>query len=160
MTGTRYAFRHFAMLAAAGVLLTALALSPALGATGATFVRAQSGRGFGGTVSALKKSISGNGMMVMGHVNQAKVLSTTGLHLKGGESFLVGNPRVGKKLFRVSPAVGAVLPLRMYVWEHDGRTWVGYFKPSDLLDGIDPHLAKPAHRMDRKFRAILTGATR
>jgi len=160
MTRTRHAFRHFAGLAAGTLLLSALALPPALGATGATFVRARSSHGFSGTISALKKSISGHGMMVMGHVNQAKVLSMTGLHLKGGESFLVGNPRVGKKLFRMNPAVGAVLPLRMYVWEHGGHTWVGYFEPSELLDGINPRLAKPGQMMDRKFKAILTDATR
>jgi len=159
MSTIRSAFHLFASIAAGLTLLTAVSAAPALAAGGATFVHQESQHSFSGTVSALKKSISGNGMMVMGHINQAKVLSMTGLHLKGGQSFLVGNPRVGKKLFKMNPAAGAVLPLRVYVWEHDGHAYVGYFQPSDLLEGIDSHLAKPGHMMDKKFKMILKGAT-
>lgn len=154
----RSAFHRFTSITAAVILLAAVSSVPAM-AAGARFIHRESTHGFAGTVSALKKSISNNGMMVMGKINQARVLSMTGLHLKGGESFLVGNPRVGKKLFRMSFAAGAVLPLRMYVWEHGGHAYVGYFQPSDLLEGVDARLAKPGHMMDRKFKAILTGAT-
>jgi uncharacterized protein (DUF302 family) len=66
----------------------------------------------------------------MGMLNQAHALSMTGLHLQGAESFFVGNPVVGKKLFAADPAVGAVVPLRIYVWEKGGETHVGYFQPS------------------------------
>lgn len=144
--------------AAAVGLLTALATTSAL-ASGATFVQKVSHQGFNATVSALKHSISANGMMVMGHINQKQVLSMTGLHLENGQSFLVGNPAVGKKLFAMDPAVGAVLPLRVYVWSQAGHTYVGYFEPAQLLGGINAKLAGPGKMMNHKFAAIVHGAT-
>ncbi|HYW77360.1 MAG TPA: DUF302 domain-containing protein [Gammaproteobacteria bacterium] len=124
-----------------------------------TFVQAESSHSFSSTVSHLKHAISSNGMMVMGHINQANVLKMTGLHLKGAESLLVGNPKVGKKFFSMSPSAGAVLPLRMYVWDEHGKTYVGYFKPSALLSDVNTQFAKPSQMMDKKFAMILKAAT-
>ncbi|AWN14448.1 DUF302 domain-containing protein [Salinisphaera sp. LB1] len=145
--------RVFALLLVAGFLFSASSFAAT------NFVQAQSSHSFNSTVSQLKHAISGNGMMVMGHIDQANVLKMTGLHLKGAESFLVGNPKVGKKLFKMSPAAGAVLPLRMYVWEKGGQTYVGYFQPSDLLTAVDSQFRKPGQMMDKKFHMILKGAT-
>ena len=48
--------------------------------------------------------------MVMGNVNQKAILSMAGLNLEGAESFLVGNPRVGKELFGMNPGGGGGYP--------------------------------------------------
>lgn len=127
---------------------------------GGDFVLVQSHRDFQGTVSALKTAVASNQMMVMGRINQAKVLSMTGLHLAGGESFLVGNPVVGKKAFAIDPAAGAVLPARMYVWTAHGKTYVGYLKPSVELGAVDPKFGKMAGRLDRVFAKIADQAAR
>ena len=132
---------------------------PAL-AAGGGFVTVKSTHGYGATVSALKHSIKGNGLMVMGKVNQKAILSMTGLHLEGGESFLVGNPRVGKKLFGMNPAVAAVIPARISVWAEHGQTYVGYFKPSSLMGDVSGKLVKPGKMLDIKFRKIVKQATR
>ncbi len=63
------------------------------------FVQATSSKSFDATVGALKRAAGSNGMMIMGHVDQASALSMTGLHLAGAESFLVGNPTVGKEFY-------------------------------------------------------------
>lgn len=139
-------------------LVAALAAAPAF-ASG-TFVQKTSSHGFAATVSALKRSVSASGLMVMGQVNQARVLSMTGLRLEGAHAFLVGNPTLGKKLFSMNPAVGAVVPVRVYVWASGGAVHVGYFRPSDLLTSISPKLARPGHMLDKKLAAILDGATR
>ncbi|AOU97965.1 hypothetical protein BI364_08305 [Acidihalobacter yilgarnensis] len=144
-------------LAAAG-LLTALATSTAF-ASGTAFVSQASQHGFNATVSALKRSVASNGLMVMGKINQKQILSMTGLQLKGAESFLVGNPSAGKKLFAMDPAVGAVIPARIYVWVKGGTTYVGYFEPSQLMRSINPKLAMPGKMMDKKFAAIARNAT-
>lgn len=140
-------------------LLTALVTTAAL-ASGPTFIQQSSRHDFSQTVSALRHAIADNGMMVMGQINQQRVLGMTGLHLTGARSFLVGNPAVGKKLFAMDPAVGAVLPLRVFVWYRSGSTYIGYFKPSELLADINPKLEGPGRMIDHKFRAILQGATR
>lgn len=148
----------FAPILSLGLVALLATAGAAYGASG-LFVQMQSHRSFNDTVSALKHAVSKNGMSVMGHINQANVLSMSGLHLEGGESFLVGNPEVGKKLFRDSPAAGAVLPLRIYVWEAGGESHIGYFKPSTLLGAINPQLQKPGQTMDAKFHRIVSDAT-
>ena len=146
-----------------GVVL-ALALLAAVGTAsaqgGPTFLHATSSASFDATVSSLKKAVASNGMMVLGNLNQKGALSTTGLNLAGAESFFIGNPVVGKKLFQMDAAAGAVIPLRVYVWvDANGKTEVGYFKPSDLFVGVSPELAKAGAMMDGVFAKILSQAT-
>lgn len=119
-----------------------------------SFVSIQSNHDFKDTVSALKSAVSGNNMMVMGKEDQAKVLSMTGLHLAGAESFLVGNPVVGKKAFKMNPAATAVLPARISVWVDNGKTYVGYLKPSGELTAVDPKFGMVGSKLDRTFSTI------
>jgi len=137
-----------------------LTISTAAFASSNAFVEVQSNRSFDETVSMLKQAVSSNGLMVMGQINQARVLSMTGLNLKGAQSFLVGNPKVGKKLFSMSPAAGAVLPARIYVWVAQGKSHIGYFKPSTQLASVDPRLEKAGEMLDGKFRQIIEDASR
>jgi len=94
----------------------------------------------------------------MGKVNQKAILSMTGLNLKGAESFLVGNPRLGKKLFSMNPAVAAVVPARISVWVSHGATYIGYFQPSSQMNAISGGLAKPGKMLDMKFHKIVEDA--
>lgn len=156
--------RSFRIMAAASSLLLASVAAVAVPVMARTpdngFVTVKSARGYSATVHALQESVKSNGLMVMGRVNQKGILSMTGLHLAGAESFLVGNPRVGKKLFGMSPAVAAVVPARISVWVSDGTTYVGYFQPSALMEAISPKLAKPGHMLDMKFHKIVEEATK
>jgi len=125
-----------------------------------TFVQRSSSQSYTETLASLKRAIAGNGMMVLGQLDQKGALSMTGLHLAGAHTFFVGNPVVGKKLFQSDPAVGAVVPLRVYVWiDASGRTRIGYFEPSRLLTAIDPHLAKAGAMLDKTFARIVAQAT-
>lgn len=133
--------------------------STASTSTGSQFKEYVSSQSFSATVSALKHSVSSNGMMVMGDLNQAGALKTTGLKLKGAESFFVGNPVVGKKMFKMNAAVGTELPMRVYVWvNHKGKTEIGYVKPSTLLGSINTKLGKQGAMMDKKLAMIATQA--
>ena len=128
-------------------------------AQGSTFIKVESHHSFGATVSALKEAVSSNKMMVMGNINQAKVLSMTGLKLEGAESLLVGNPQMGKKAFGMDPAAGVVLPARIYVWSDHGKAYIGYFKPSTQLEQVSPGFAKMGGMLDMKFNMITKAAT-
>lgn len=150
------------MLAITGVVALAIGgigLAHAESGSG-NFVSVQSHRSFAGTVSALKSAVASNHMMVMGKIDQAKVLSMTGLHLAGGESFLVGNPVIGKKAFSMDPAAGIVLPARMYVWSDHGKTYVGYLKPSFVLGAVNPKFDMMSNKLDMAFRKIADQAAK
>ncbi len=123
-----------------------------------TFLKVESHQSYTGTISALKKAINSNQMMVMGHIDQAKVLSMTGLQLDGAETFFVGNPQMGKKAFGMDPAAGAVLPARLYVWSAQGHTFIGYFQPSSQLMAVSPSLAQVGEMLDKKLNMVASQA--
>lgn len=150
-------YQRFASAVLLGMSLTVAA--PAF-ARDSDFVKTESQHSFSTTVKALNQAVSANQMMVMGHINQAKVLSMTGLKLEGAESVLVGNPQMGKKAFGMNPAAGAVLPTRIYVWADHGKTYVGYFTPSSQLAQISPRFSQMAGMLDQKFAMISKQATR
>ncbi len=115
-------------------------------------VKVQSSQNFDNTVSSFKKAVSGNGMMVMGEINQGKVLSMTGISVKS-HTFFVGNPNVGNKLFSANRAVGAVVPIRVNIYEDtDGHTYIAYFPPSGELSGLhNKNVSKVAQMLDQKL---------
>lgn len=156
-------FRHsptLAMMAAASVLAIGAISQANAQSSSSNFVVLQSHRSFHGTVAALKSATSSNHMMIMGTEDQAKVLSMTGLHLAGAESFLVGNPVVGKKAFKMNPAATVVLPARISVWVDHGKTYVGYLKPSAELEAVDPKFGMMAGKLDHAFSNIAHQATK
>lgn len=117
------------LLMSFAVAITALTFSGMAMAQN-SIVTVKSQHDFTQTVSNIKTAASQNGMMVMAHLDQGHVLSMTGLHVNG-QSFFVGNPNVGKKLFDADPAVGLFLPPRIFVYQgKDGQTYVSYEKPS------------------------------
>lgn len=146
----------------AGMLLSLSLLGGSvLSGPGNTFVHRTARGSYEETVSALKHAISENGMMVAGEIDQKQILSMAGLNLEGSHTFFVGNPMVGKKFFKMNPAAGTVLPVRVFVWvNQDGKTEVGYFKISAQLGFIDSRLKEPGKMLDQKFSMILDSATR
>lgn len=125
-----------------------------------TIVKIQSQHSFDQTVSQVQSATSQNGLMVMGHLNQGQMLSMTGLQLKA-ESFLVGNPNVGKKLFTADHAVGLFVPVRIFVYEDsDGHTYVSYAKPSAALGQLNnSQVSMIAQMLDQKVQSIAQAAT-
>ncbi len=65
----------------------------------------------------------------------------TGLQVNG-HSFFVGNPNIGKEAFSSDPSVGLVIPIRINVYEKGGKTYVNYFKPSDLFASFNDKKVK------------------
>jgi len=170
--------RRRAGAALAAALTTAAAVAAVAGPAGASaakkgpaatvtkagvmvpFMAASSSKSFSSTVSSLKSAVSSAGMMVLGTLNQAGALSVTGLQLRGAETFFVGNPTVGKKLFEMNPAIGAVIPVRIYVWVNAaGKTEVGYLQPSKLASAVDPKMASSLKMIDMTATKIAKGAT-
>lgn len=109
---------------------------------------------FDQTVKNLKSSVSQGGMMIMAEVDQGNMLKMTGLDLKA-TTFLVGNPTVGKMLFQRNHGVGLYLPLRIFVTEENGRTYISYEKASAQLSKFDdPEINKTAAMLDQKLEGL------
>jgi uncharacterized protein (DUF302 family) len=153
-------------LALAGTLLAGAALGAGALAGSVQFVKDSSSHSFRGTIAALKQAIAANGLMVLGQLNQAAVLSQTGLQLQGAQAFFVGNPVVGKALFSMDPAVGLLIPARIYVWEAHNTTYVGFLNPAQLWadsmlkTSMNAKLAEMLGMIDAKLTAIAAQATK
>jgi uncharacterized protein (DUF302 family) len=133
---------------------TAALAAPASAQAGRISVASQ--HSFDQTVGALKSAVGQGGMMVMGTVDQGNMLSMTGLRLKA-TLFLIGNPTVGKKLFEQDHAVGLYVPLRVFVYEDkDGKTYVTYDKPSELLAPLNnQEIDQTAQMLDHKLDSLV-----
>jgi len=133
----------------------ALSATQTLQAQSNGLVKVQSSQDFDKTISSFKKMVSDNGMMVMGEINQGKVLSMTGISVKS-HTFFVGNPNVGNKLFSANRAVGAVVPVRVNIFQDtDGNTYVAYFPPSGQLSGLqNEKVNKVAQMLDQKLNKL------
>lgn len=116
---------------------------------------------FDHTVDKVKTLVAKNGMMVMGEINQGKMLSMTGLKLNA-VSLLVGNPTVGNKVFSVDPAAGLAIPIRLYIFENtDNKVIISYYKPSGLLAQYNnPKINMVGKMLDEKLEKLTTMASK
>ncbi|GET28791.1 DUF302 domain-containing protein [Prolixibacter sp. SD074] len=132
-----------------------LGLSANLQAQSIKPVTVQSSKDFEGTKSAIKKAVSGGGMQVMSEMDQGNMLSMTGLSVKV-HTFFIGNPNVGKEAFSADPSVGLVIPVRVNVYEGNGKTYVSYFKPSEEFASFDNQKVKMiGDKLDGKLQMMM-----
>lgn len=117
-------------------------------------VNIQSSKSFSQTVSAFKMAVSKGGMMVMGTIDQGNMLKMTGLQMNG-TTFLIGNPNVGKMVFQNNPAAGLYLPIRVYIYEDSGKTFLSYDSPSaELKQFHNPAINKTAAMLNKKLNMM------
>ena len=114
----------------------------------------ESSKDFEGTKDAIKKAVSGGGMMVLSELNQGKILSMTGFQIKA-HSFFIGNPTIGKKAFSANPSVGVVIPVRVNVYEKNGSTYVNYFEPSELMETYGKDVKMIGGKLDKKLEKMM-----
>lgn len=120
-------------------------------------VTVKSTKSFNETVDQAKQLVSKNGMMVLAEVNQGKILSMTGIDVKG-VSLFVGNPQVGNKLFSADRGTGLAVPVRLNIYEGtDGKTYLNYVKPSVQLASFNNKMINEIGGMLDQKLAMLTG---
>lgn len=82
---------------------------------------------FEATWGALYAAIDANpGIGIAAVVDHAANASGAGLELSPNREIFFGNPAIGSPLIAQAPIIGLDLPLKMLVWEEDGRVFVGY----------------------------------
>lgn len=128
---------------------------------GAIPVEVASSLSFDQTVDKVRTLVAKNDMMVMGEINQGKMLSMTGLKLNG-ISLIVGNPTVGKKIFSSEPAAGLAIPIRLYIFEDSHhQVFISYYKPSELLSQYhNPQVDMVGTMLDEKLENLTAMASK
>jgi uncharacterized protein (DUF302 family) len=117
--------------------------------TGITSKR--SPRSVADTVSRLLEIVGAKGMKVFAAIDQAAEARSVGQSLRETVLVIFGSPAAGTPVMVAAPLSALDLPLKVLVWDDDGRTTVSYYSPRSLaerqhlsadlaskLAGIDP----------------------
>ena len=83
----------------------------------------------------VERLLKERGMTLFNRIDHAEGARTVGMELRPTEVLIFGNPKGGTPLMVCEQSVGIDLPLKMLVWEDEGKTtWVAYTDPGYLKD--------------------------
>ncbi len=106
------------------------------------------------TERRLVQAIEGAGLKVAARVDHEANAKSVGLRLPPTVLVLFGNPSAGTLLMEQNRAIGIDLPLKVLIWEADGKVRIAYADPAGLArrHGIaeaTPVLAQIAQALQR-----------
>jgi uncharacterized protein (DUF302 family) len=85
------------------------------------------------TLNNLKAAVESMGFTIVAHIDHSAAAARNDLDLAPTHVLIFGNPKVGTLLMQEDPRVGLDLPLKVVVWETEGKTFIGYRDPAHLL---------------------------
>lgn len=107
------------------------------------------GGGVSAAVERIEHALRRLGVMLFAKIDHAAGARAVGLELPDEVVLVFGDPAVGTALMQADPRIGIDLPLRMLVWDQDGRAAVGYHDPRELvIDRASDELAAVLGRMN------------
>src|ERR1700761_2826337 len=96
-----------------------------------------------GTVAKLTGMISAKGIKLFAVIDQSAEARQAGLSLRETTLVIFGSPAAGTPVMVAAPLAALDLPLKVVVWDDDGRTKGSYYSP-DAIAGwheLTPELA-------------------
>ena len=84
------------------------------------------------TVSKLTGILSAKGIRLFAVIDQSAEARQAGLSLRETTLVIFGNPAAGTPVMVAAPLAALDLPLKVVVWDDDGRTKVSYYSPDAL----------------------------
>ena len=113
------------------------------------------------TVERLCALIAERGMRIFNTIDQRAAAQSVGQDLRETVLIIFGNPAAGTSVMDAEPLAGLDLPLKLLVWDDDGRTRVSYLTPAALAARFElsPSLAAPLAGIDQLTEVALTDAT-
>ena len=84
------------------------------------------------TVAALVQAVLDHGMTVFSTIDHSREARQHGLELRNTIVVIFGSPVAGTPVMQASPLAALDLPLKVLVWDDDGRTKISYTDPAAL----------------------------
>ena len=111
------------------------------------------------TVTRLKDLLGRNGVKVFDVIDQSAEARRAGLSLRDTTLVIFGNPSAGTPVMAETPLAALDLPLKLLIWDDDGRTKVSYWAPATLAarHRLNPALAKNLAGIDPLTDALVAG---
>lgn len=89
-------------------------------------VKVSSAYGMAETISRLKADIAAKGILFFSEIDQAQLAANAGIKLKPSTLLVFGNPPLGTLFIAANASAGLDWPVRLLVYEADGKVWVAY----------------------------------
>ena len=88
------------------------------------------------TVSKLTGILSAKGIRLFAVIDQSAEARRAGLSLRDTTLVIFGSPAAGTPVMAAAPLAALDLPLKVLVWDDDGRTKVSYYSPAALAAAL------------------------
>lgn len=95
------------------------------------------------TARRLQELLQDKGVRLFALIDHSGEAEKVGLTMRPTKLLIFGSPKAGTPLMLAAPSSALDLPLKILVWEDEGRkTWVSYNSPAYLLErhGLPPEL--------------------
>jgi uncharacterized protein (DUF302 family) len=111
------------------------------------------------TVSRLTGLVTAKGMKLFAVIDQRAEAREAGLELRETTLVIFGSPAGGTPVMAASPLSALDLPLKILVWDDEGRTNVTYYAPATLASRhhLSPELAARLAGIDPLTDALIAG---
>lgn len=100
---------------------------------------------FGETLARVERTIAEHDLTLFARIDHRAGAKRHGLDMQEATLLVFGNPRVGTPAMLRQPLVALDLPLRVLVWEQDGRVCVSYQEPEFVARRFAIAPDVPAH---------------
>jgi len=109
--------------------------------------------------SAIDAMAGSSGFMLFGTINHGELLALFEEPRKAIQ-YSVGHPLIALQMTRRDLRAGLYAPLRVLIYEEDGKTVLEYDRPSSLFGQFDdPEVSAVASSLDQKLEALVAAAT-
>ena len=110
------------------------------------------------SLNRLTTVVEGAGAKVFARVEHAKGAAMIGEELAPMALLIFGKPEVGTPAMQMNPLAGVALPARVLAYQDsDGKVWLAYENPADMLGDFDIPADAPIVMMLTKVLGGLTG---
>lgn len=111
------------------------------------------------TVERFKQLLASKGVREFAVIDQREAAREVGLDLRDTVLVLFGDPRAGTPVMAASPLTSVDLPLKVAIWDDEGRTMVSYEAPVSLArrHALGPDLAARLAAIDPLTDALVAG---
>ena len=89
------------------------------------------------TVARLEGVIAAKGLKLFAVFDHSGEAEEHGLALRNTKVVVFGSPEAGTPVMQADPLAALELPLKVLVWDDDGRTRLAYAPPAELRAGVD-----------------------
>jgi uncharacterized protein (DUF302 family) len=113
------------------------------------------------TAARFNQVLTAKNMKVFAIINHSGEAHEAGLDLPESKVIIFGNPEAGTPVMEAAPLMALELPLKVLIWEDEGRTRVSYTAPGALAEryGLCPDLARILEGIEPLTDAVIMYST-